>query len=336
MYQIYNGEFIRNETNENSMGGTELLSQALVNNVDKKILEDVQIVVSRMRDDLDETKVRLFWAHDLPGDPESDFLKKKENHNKFHRFIFVSNWQMQAYMQHYGLPWSKCQVIQNAIDPIAPIEKPDPKEELNIIYTPTPHRGLNVLVPVFEKLAEEHKNLKLHVFSSFKLYGWEKRDEQYKELFDKIEAHPQMIYHGTQPQSVVREQLQKSHIFAYPSVWAETSCMCLMEAMSAGLACVHSNYAALPETSANWTHMYQLQEDANEHANLFYQILKSVIDNYTNDSVQSRLQPMQTYANVFYSWKQRSVEWTAFLKSLSLNIKDRSIKKAMFTINTGT
>ena len=101
-----------------------------------------------------------------------------------------------------------------------------------------------------------YDNVHLDVFSSFNAYGWAERDEPYQELFDKIEAHPQMTYHGFKPNNIVRNALQKAHIFAYPSIWMETSCIALMEAMSAGLMCVHPNLAALPETAAvSYTHL---------------------------------------------------------------------------------
>jgi len=117
MAEIRDGEFVRNETNENSMGGTERMTMELANRVDSDLLKDFQIVSSRVRD-LQEDKIRVFWSHDLPGDPESEFLKDKNKQSQFHKFVFVSNWQMQGYMQAYGIPWSKCVVLRNAIDPI--------------------------------------------------------------------------------------------------------------------------------------------------------------------------------------------------------------------------
>ena len=333
MAEIKNGEFVRNETNQNSMGGTERMTMALAEKLPKELLEKFQIVSSRVRD-LQEDKIRIFWAHDLPGDAESEFLRDKNEMNKFHRYVFVSNWQMQKYIETYAIPWSKCVVLQNAIEPFEQVEKPDSKEELNIIYTPTPHRGLNILVPVFEKLAEKHENINLHVFSSFELYGWGERDEQFKEVFDQIEKHPRMHNHGTQPNEVVREYLAKSHIFAYPSIWSETSCICLMEAIAAGLVCVHSNYAALPETAANWTQMYQLHEDINSHAGLFYNYLDMIISQYDTETIQSRLAPAANYANVFYTWPNRAIEWNSFLTMLSRSIEDTSFPKEVFSFST--
>jgi len=334
MAEIIDGEFVRNKTNENSRGGTEILTEELSKRIDKELLKEFHIVSSRVKSKLSEDKIRIFWAHDLPGDPESKFLKDKNRQEQFHKFVFVSNWQMQAYLQSFGIPWEKCVVMKNAIEGIEPHEKPSIDDGINLIYTPTPHRGLQILVPVFERLCKEHDNLTLNVFSSFELYGWKERDQQYKDIFDKMDAHPNIVNHGTVDNSVVRDYLKKSHIFAYPSIWPETSCMCLMEAMSAGLVCVHSNYAALYETAANWTHMYQLQEEASKHAGIFYSLLNAVIQNYQSAHIQTRLGPMQAYANIFYTWPQRINEWNSFLTSLRDQIKDRSMPKEKFHYST--
>ena len=329
MAEIQDGKFVRNETNENSMGGTERMTMELAERVDSELLKDFQIVSSRVRE-LQEDKIRVFWSHDLPGDPESEFLKDKNKMNQFHKFVFVSNWQMQGYMQAYGIPWSKCVVLRNAIDPIELPKEPKSNDTIRFIYTSTPHRGLNILVPVFEKLAEKYNNIHLDVFSSFEIYGWKQRDEQYQELFDQIQNHDQMTYHGSQSNDVVREALTKSHVFAYPSIWPETSCLSLIEAMSAGLVCVHSNYAALPETSANWTQMYQLHEDPTRHAGLFYGMLESVIQNYEKTGVFTNLDAMKTYTDIYYGWDMRVMEWEGLLTSLQKQVTDRSIPSEEF------
>lgn len=331
MAEIRNGEFVRNETNQNSFGGTERMTERLAKEIDKNLLSEFQIVSSRVRE-LQGDKIRIFWCHDLAKDPESEFLRDKNEQNKFHKFVFVSNWQMQNYIQEYDLPWSKCVVLQNAIDIFETHEKP--KNEIRLIYTPTPHRGLNILLPVFDKLCEKHDNIHLDVFSSFELYGWQSRDEHYKELFNFANTHEKITYHGTQPNEVVRKALMQSHIFAYPSTWQETSCLCLIEAMSAGLACVHSNYGALYETSNNWTYMYQYNEDLNTHARTFYGVLDAVIENVASGELTNRLETAMHYTNAFYSWERRRVEWENLLKVLRATVSNRSIPSEEFVYTT--
>ena len=341
MTQIYNGKIELDEMAKNSSGGTEIMARRVAT-LDKDLLKEFQIVVSRMGDvELDPTKIRILYIHDLVGDPANDHLKN-DGWNKFHKIVAVSNWQMQRFIDYYHIPWSKCIVMQNAIDPIEwneekwlnvkPLNSADRK--IKLIYHSTPHRGLEILVPVFQKLCEKYDNLELDVFSSFSIYGWKERDEPYKPIFDACEADPKINYHGTMVNEEVRKALQQAHIFAYPSIWPETSCLALMEAMSAGCICVHSNYGALPETSAQWTHMYHFNEDRQEHAKIFYTVLSNAIDDIHNepDAVVNRLRTQKSYADIFYSWKpNRIVQWNALFAMLLDQVKDRALEEKMFS-----
>lgn len=318
--------FTTDNLSTNAMGGTELLKNELAKRIDKDLLDKFQIFVSRVQQPYDETKIRLRWCHDLAEDPANGDLANQGWKN-YHRIVFVSHWQKNSYVQAYGIPLSKCVVMHNAINPIEAHNKPTDK--IKLAYWSTPHRGLNILIPVFEKLCEDYDNIELDVFSSFKLYGWEERDQPYLELFEKCKAHPKINYHGSVSNDVIRESLKETHILAYPSIWPETSCLTLMEAMSAGCLCVHSDLAALPETAANWTIMYQMHEDLNQHATVFYSALRSSIDNLYEEGIQSRISSQQSYANIFYNWNIRQKQWEAFLTSLL--DEDTALPKQIFS-----
>jgi UDP-glucose:(glucosyl)LPS alpha-1,2-glucosyltransferase len=304
--------FSTDELSANAFGGTELMKRGLEQRLDPELLKHFHITASRFRG-ADPDKINIYWLHDLPADPESSHLAQG-GWNNFEKLVFVSNWQFQQYQQYFGIPWHKCIVLQNAIDPIPVAEKS--KDKIKLIYNTTPHRGLELVVPIFDALCERFDNLELDVFSSFKAYGWEQRDEPYKELFDRCEAHPKINYHGFQPNDVVRQALSEAHIQIYPSIWLETSCIALMEAMSAKCLCIHPNYGALPETSANWSWMYQWQQDKRDHANVAYGYLVNAIDNYWSDSVQTRIAGQKSYADVFYSWDLRTHQWNALLSGI--------------------
>lgn len=324
MAEILAGEFKRNETNEKSMGGTEVLTMKVAERADPKLLKECQIISSRVKSELADDKIRIFWAHDLPGDPEANFLKTDHGKEKFHKFVFVSNWQMQRYIDRYQLPWSKCIVLRNFIDPIPEHKKPD-DGKINMIYHTTPHRGLNILAAVFQRIAEKHKNVHLDVYSSFEIYGWGARDNDYKEVFKMLDDHPNVTNHGAKPHEEVVEALKKSHIFAYPSTWAETGCLALMEAMSAKNVCVHSNFGALYETASHWTNMYQFYEDPNSHAGALFNMLDLTINHYKD--MYQNTGPTKVYADTFYSWENRAAEWNSLMSALIGHIKDRSIPK---------
>lgn len=323
MTQIINGKFVPIDITKNAMGGTELMAIGLNKRVDTS---DFQIVCSRVRE-LDETKLRIFWAHDLPGDPASDFLVNG-GWNKFHHLVFVSNWQMWAYAHHYNLPLDRCSVIPNAIEPIRKHKKPEGR--INLIYYSTPHRGLELLVPAYENLQKSWGDeIHLDVYSSFSLYGWSERDEPYRAVFDRCRENPGISYHGAVDNKTIREALEKAHILAYPSIWMETSCLVLIEAMSAGLTCVHPNLAALPETSAGLTHMYTFLPDPKAHMQRFESELDDAIQTYSGPCTF-----LPTYAKMTHGWDVVSHQWRVLLESIRLQNPDRALPRTddLFTI----
>lgn len=306
-----------------AQGGTELMNKTLYERVDNALLDEFNIIKSRVRKVSDD-KMNLLWLHDLWADPEAQHLKEPKSRARFARLVFVSNWQLQTYNLALGVPYSESIVLKNAIDPIQWKEKS--KNQVRLIYHTTPHRGLQLLVPVMEELAKIHGDkIHLDIYSSFEAYGWKERDEPYLDLFERAKAHPQMTYHGFQPNSVVRQALQKAHIFAYPSIWQETSCIAAIEAMSAGCEVVCPNLAALPETTGGFADMYHWNEDMNYHANVFANILNRTINNIYDDNVQKKLMYAKNYIDNFYNWELRSAEWTGLLQGLIREKKTQSI-----------
>jgi glycosyltransferase involved in cell wall biosynthesis len=319
-----------------AQGGTEIMMENLYSSLPSELLSNFQIIPGRIKnEELDENKIRISYHHDLPGDPAADYLKN-EGWKKFHILVFVSNWQMQNFINYYKIPWSRCIVIENSIIPINDVNFNKPTDKIKLIYTSTPHRGLNVLLSVFPNLLEKYPNLELDVFSSFKLYGWDQRDKEFETLFDFCRNHPNINYHGSQPNDVVREALRNSHIFAYPSIWQETSCLCLIEAMSAGLICVHSNLGALYETSGNWTYQYHYQEDLTKHCATFQSILEIAIQNFikNDSSIQIKLQNQKAYVDQIHNWNYRKIQWEELLKQIVSLPREFEKQDVLFSYKT--
>lgn len=304
-----------NELNRNAKGGTELIHGELERRLSPELLEKFQIIPSRVRD-LDPKRKPILVLHDLPSDPESEHLKAKASRDRFAGIVCVSHWQANMYNLTLNIPFSELTVIQNAIRPIGVVPKLNDK--IRLIYHTTPHRGLGILVPVFEHLAEIHPDIHLDVYSSFNAYGWPERDAPYKELFDRCRKHPQIKYHGFKENAAIRVALQNADIFAYPSVWPETSCIAAIEAMSAGCTVVCPSYAALPETCSNFAWMYPFTEVAQDHANLFAGHLNNAIieaRRVKQEGDLSRMNFQRNYFNNFYGWDYRQHQWEQYLRT---------------------
>lgn len=324
-----------NEISIKSNGGTEQTKRMVAAHLPTGLIDDFQIICSRVRK-IEEDKIRVYWLHDLPHDPETNHLKNSSSRDRFHKLVFCGHWQYNQYLNALNIPSTdKCAVIDTPIVPIAPFTKST--DEVRLIYTSTPQRGLALLVPVFIELAKKYPNIKLDLFSSFSIYGWDQADEQYKELFDACRSHPQINYHGSQPNEVVREYLQRAHIFAYPSIWQECNSRSLIEAMSAGCLCIHPNLAGLSDTSGGITSMYQFIQDPNAHASHFYALLDQAIPLVHNENTLSYLRFVKQYTDIRFNINNIAQQWTGLLQNLKMQyptIESRALPKPSWNYKT--
>lgn len=321
----------RNEISKNAAGGTELMRNLLEKTIDPTLLDEFQIFMSRPRD-IDYTKIRIFQAHDLPEDPESNKFRDQLFLNDFHKLVFISNWQYQRYQLVHGVPYDKKSIVlETGIEP-APEDVLSFKnnDKIRITYTSTPKRGLRILIPVFKFLAEKHPEIHLDVFSSFKIYGWDEEDNkpEYQSMYEEIRNHPQMTYHGFVPNDDLKSYLNTAHIFAYPCIHLETSCRAMLEAMSAGLICVHPNFGALPETSGSLNVMYQGNfRDEHQHANIFCAHLDAAISIIKNNTAENIARFNKLFVDSRFGIQRISKQWEHMLNDLLIqypNVESRA------------
>ena len=298
------------------MGGTELLTMELFKRLPEEYKDYFQFVISRLNEL--EDKPRLYWIHDLALDPAHTFLTKTGGIQYFNKLIFVSHWQQQQFNTLMNIPYSKGVVIKNAIDPI-PEHQKTKSDTLQLMYCSTPQRGLDVLLTALDMM--DRDDFHLHVFSSFKIYGWEQNDVPYESLFERCRTDDRITYYSSVPYDELRQHWTNMHILAYPSTWQETSCRVAMEAMSAHCAVVTSNWGALPETCGEFGYIYPYTEDKLEHASRFADKLEDVMDDYWSKETQKNLDNAQEYSYNHYSWSKRILEWTSFLDNLKYEIE---------------
>jgi glycosyltransferase involved in cell wall biosynthesis len=297
------------------MGGTELMYEELMKRLPQEYQDKFSIFNYPVYSNLEKTTI--YW-NQLSYDQDAvQFLKNPESINSIDHFVFVSHWQSEMFRKIFNIPGFKTQVIKNACIGIEQ-RQAGPREKVKICYTSTPWRGLDVLLAAWEILKPE--DAELHVFSSTKIYGTEfaeASEPQYQELYDKCELLDNVYYRGTLPNDKLREELPTFDILAYPNTFEETSCIAVIEALSAGLRVITSNIGALPETTEGWARMYPYLANKEVHATKFASILGEEIAKLKKGELDSHLELQKQVYAPRWSWNERINEWTNFLSTLT-------------------
>lgn len=298
-------------------GGTELIL-ANLKAAFPELTDQVQIICSRPQAVQLEDKPRILWLQDLPQDPASQALRDPGYRRNFNKIVFVSHWQQQQYVGALGIPYGEGVVIKNAVPRLTPTEWPKPKPDgkLKFIYTSTPHRGLAILAAAADALAKERQDWHLDVYSSLKTYGWDEADKGFDKLYDALRENPCVTYHGSGTNEQVRQACLDAHVFIYPSIYAETSCMSAQEAMMAGCLAIVTNFGALPETCAEWAWMFPIHENGEVLCQRTHLNMRYALDLYDAENTQTVLRAQSDYYQKFWAFESRLSAWEGLLKSV--------------------
>ena len=301
---------------KDSYGGSENQLRLLFKNVDDEYFKDVNLILNSTDPKLlEKNKINILWMQHYVNQKETENLKNKEYINKLNYIVFNSNWNFENFKIQYKIPENKSLVLKNAINKID--FKNKTKDKISLIYHTTPWRGLELLLKVFKKINKE--NVELDVCSSTIIYGKKfhnSYEKKFQKLFDDCKNTKNVNFHGYKGNSSILEMLKEVHIFSYPSIWTETSCISAIEAMAAGCEVVTTNLGALKETCSPFAKFVNFEKNLH---NLELNYLSSLIDsinNFWSEDNQQKLKKQREKINQIYSWETRKVEWIDFLKKI--------------------
>jgi glycosyltransferase involved in cell wall biosynthesis len=287
----------------NPRGGTEILWSNFCKYVSKSHRDRVNIILSDCRHELLRNDIpNILWQHVDTNQAVARGLGDPSFVERLSRIVFVSSWQRQKYIAQFNLPPEKCTVLLNAVEPVVWVEKPK-EGKLKLIYTSTPWRGLEVLVEAFKKL--DRSDIQLDVYSSTVIYGAKFMPRAYEWLFDRCRQTRGINYCGYAANKAVIKAAQASHILAYPSIFAETSCLAAIEAGATGCKIVTTDLGALPETCGVWADY--TNHNVKDLVTRYAELLNSCIENYWSN--YPALIGQHRWFNERYSWLNRKVEW---------------------------
>ena len=301
---------------KDSFGGSESQLRLLLKYLPDESFKDINLILNSANYDLlEKNKINVLWVHHFVNQKEVKNLGSKDFINKLDWIVYNSNWNREQHIKYFHVPQNKSIVIRNAIEKISFSKKPSDK--INLIYHTTPWRGLKILLKVFKKLNLE--NVELNVCSSTIIYG-EKFDsllgKTYEELFNECKNTKNVNYFGFLKNEKIIEKLKKMHIFSYPSIWPETSCIAAIESMAAGCEVVTTNLGALSETCSPFGKIINFEKTPEELEIKYREALLESIKNFWSTATQKKLKLQREKINDIYSWDVRSLEWKNFFDSI--------------------
>ena len=295
-----------------SYGGSENQMRLLLKNLSDECFKDINLILNNASHDLiEKDKINILWMHHFVNQKEAQNLGSKDFINKLDWIVYNSNWNYEQHIKYFKIPKNKSVVIRNAIEKINYIEKP--KDKINLIYHTTPWRGLKILLKVFKDLNLD--KVELNISSSTIIYGKKFNDlmgGSFENLFNECKNTKNVNYFGFQENKKIINQLKKMHIFAYPSIWPETSCIAAIEAMAASCEVVTTNLGALNETCSPFGKIINFEKKPEDLETKFREALLESIKNFWSDETQKKLKSQREMINKTYSWDARAVEWKNF------------------------
>ena len=295
-----------------SFGGSENQFRLLLKNLPDENFKDINLILNNANHDLiEKDKINVLWMHHFVNQKEAQNLGSKDFVDKLDYVVFNSNWNFEKFVYQFKIPESKSVVIKNAIEKINFEEKP--KDKINLIYHTTPWRGLKFLLEVFKNL--NRPDVELNICSSIKIYGKKFDDafsKKYEKIFEECKNTKNANYLGFVENSNIIKLLKKTHIFSFPSVWPETSCISAIESMAAGCEVVSTNLGAIYETCTPFAKLIGFNRNFDEMQNKFKGALLSSIDNFWSSENQKKMKLQRETINLLYSCERRSIEWKNF------------------------
>ena len=305
---------ILKKINNESLGGSENQLRLLLKHLPDESFKDINLILNNTNHDLiEKNKINVLWMQHFVNQEEAKNLGSKDYVNKLDYIVFNSNWNFEKFQYQFKIPESKSLVIKNAIEKIDFHEKP--KDKINLIYHTTPWRGLIHLLKVFKRL--NLQNTELNICSSTIIYG-KKFDsilgKKYENIFEECKNTKNVNYLGFVENNKIIELLKNMHIYSFPSIWPETSCISAIEAMAAGCEIVTSNLGALYETCAPFATFVGFDSNFDNFEKKYQKVLENSIKNFWSKENQKKMQLQQEVINLTYSWTARSKEWISFFE----------------------
>ena len=244
---------------------------------------------------------------------------------QFKGVAFVSDWQARV-NQPYVPPGRKQAVIRNAMGPwyesmFAPETSITALKTPLAVYIGATPRGLLHLPGIWPQIHAACPELELRIFAN----PAPTADPGQNAAFAaQLRAMPGVSHVGMAGQPRLAAALQQASFYLAPNPFPETSCIALIESMSAGLCCITTARAALPETAhgfaallpvaaADDPHIFTQPLDHTEFAAVATRIIQDRLRSPAG--WEERLRAQVSFFQHHYRWRDRVAPWTDFVNA---------------------
>jgi glycosyltransferase involved in cell wall biosynthesis len=262
----------------------------------------------------------LAWMHESRFEP-----KLVPALPQFHGVAFVSDWQ--AKVNHADLlPMQRSAILRNAMGLTYETMVPPgtaitaDKKPIAVYVGATP-RGLIHLPTIWPLIHAACPELTLQIYANPAL----DRDPAVNAQFAaQLRSMIGVTHVGMVGQPRLAQALREASFYLGPNPYPETSCIAMIEAMAAGLCCITTARAALPETAQGFATLLPIA--AADDPYLFTQEFDSVAFAQTTIAIvrdrlahpvawEPKLRAQIDHFQTHYRWRDRAAPWTTFVTS---------------------
>jgi len=266
----------------------------------------------------------VMWVGHAHDQPAIKGLESSRERKAWAGFAFVSQWQLEKFVDEFWVPAERSRVLRNAASPgFIELSPPAPwywrGDPPVLVYTSQPYRGLDVLLDAFPAIKSAIPQVRLKVFSGFATtYNTPLAEDPNQALYRRCRDTEGVEYADAIAQPELARELANAAALAYPSTFHETSCIAVLEAMAAGLTVCTTKLGALPETTAEFARLIDASRD---RAKLTRDFAESMITALTDCREHPAAALAQREAQIAfvrenYAWPKRALEWEKWLSEL--------------------
>jgi glycosyltransferase involved in cell wall biosynthesis/tetratricopeptide (TPR) repeat protein len=282
---------------------------------------DCDVFISSRRPDMCgpaiRARLKLLWVHDINVGPPSPQMERWLL--EWDRILCLSQWHKRFFCESYPtLDPARVIVTRNGIDPERfRVEHPKTNR---LIFSSSPNRGLDTLLHLFPVIRQHIPDAELHIYYGFDCWETFARQrgnqselaeiQRYKTMIADAEQRGGVKWHGRVSQRELADAFMRSKVWAYPTLFHETSCITAMEAQAAGCVPVATRVAALAETVKHGT-LIDLGRTHEQQQQAVGTFVAEVIRMLTDEPYRKR------YADAGREWARSSLSWRALAEDWS-------------------